>query len=88
MASAGAFCSDAVQDLIGNFFCPGGVKQIKYDGLDIPGKYRAVASMDNSGTCTFEDKAYSGPIAPYDEGVSLHMCLENSMGASLNDGYM
>ncbi|KAI1191863.1 putative TOS1-like glycosyl hydrolase-domain-containing protein [Nemania serpens] len=72
VVSAGAFCSDAVQDLIGNFFCPGGVKQIKYDGLDIPGKYRAVANMDNSGTCTFEDKVYSGPIAPYDEGLSMH----------------
>ncbi|KAI0443226.1 putative TOS1-like glycosyl hydrolase-domain-containing protein [Xylaria telfairii] len=72
VVSAGAFCADSVQDLIGNFFCPGAVTQIKYDGLDIPGKYRAVASMDNSGTCTYEDKNYSGPIAPYDEGLSLH----------------
>ncbi|KAI0861074.1 TOS1 protein [Xylaria cubensis] len=72
VVSAGSYCSDAVQDILGNFFCPGGVKQIKYDGLDIPGKYRAVASMDNSGTCTYEDKTYSGPIAPYDEGLSLH----------------
>ncbi|KAI1132698.1 TOS1 protein [Nemania abortiva] len=70
--SAGAFCSDAVQDILGNFFCPGAVKQIKYDGLDIAGKYRAVATMDNSGTCTYEDKAYSGPIAPYDEDLSMH----------------
>ncbi|KAI8951911.1 putative TOS1-like glycosyl hydrolase-domain-containing protein [Xylaria longipes] len=72
VVSAGAFCSDSVQDLVGNFFCQGGVKQIKYDGLDIPGKYRAVASMDSTGTCTYEDKDYSGPIAPYDEGLSLH----------------
>ncbi len=71
MVSGSAFCSDAVQDILGNYFCPGAVKQIKYDGLDIPGKYRAVASMDNSGACTYEDKDYSGPIAPYDEGVSL-----------------
>ncbi|GAW16129.1 hypothetical protein ANO14919_055520 [Xylariales sp. No.14919] len=72
VVSASGYCSDAVQDLLGNFFCPGAVKQIKYDGLDIPGKYRAVATMDNSGACTFEDKAYSGPIAPYDEDLSLH----------------
>ncbi|GAP84371.1 putative tos1 protein [Rosellinia necatrix] len=72
VVSASAFCADAVQDAIGNFFCPGGVKQIKYGGLDIPGTYRAVASMDNSGTCTFEDRTYSGPIAPYDEGLSMH----------------
>ncbi|KAI0912803.1 putative TOS1-like glycosyl hydrolase-domain-containing protein [Ustulina deusta] len=72
VVSGSAFCSDAVQDILGNYFCPGAVKQIKYDGLDIPGKYRAVASMDNSGACTYEDKDYSGPIAPYDEGLSLH----------------
>ncbi|KAI0400181.1 putative TOS1-like glycosyl hydrolase-domain-containing protein [Xylaria palmicola] len=72
VVSASAFCADSVQDNLGNFFCPGGVKQIKYDGLDIPGKYRAVATMDNSGACTFEDRAYSGPIAPYDEGLSMH----------------
>ncbi|KAI1426765.1 putative TOS1-like glycosyl hydrolase-domain-containing protein [Xylaria sp. FL1777] len=72
VVSAGAYCSDAVQDILGNYFCPGGVKQIKYSGLDIPGKYRAVATMDNTGTCTYEDKDYSGPIAPYDEGLSLH----------------
>ncbi|KAI1355379.1 putative TOS1-like glycosyl hydrolase-domain-containing protein [Xylaria sp. FL0043] len=72
VVSAGAFCADSVQDSVGNFFCPGGVKQIKYSGLDIPGKYRAVATMDNTGTCTYEDKDYSGPIAPFDEGLSLH----------------
>ncbi|KAI0197668.1 putative TOS1-like glycosyl hydrolase-domain-containing protein [Astrocystis sublimbata] len=72
VVSAGGFCADSVQDAIGNFFCPGGVKQIKYDGLDIPGKYRAVATMDASGACTYEDRPYSGPIAPYDEGLSMH----------------
>ncbi|KAI2641141.1 TOS1 protein [Xylaria nigripes] len=72
LVSAGAYCPDAVQDVLGNFFCPGGVRQIKYSGLDIPGKYRAVASMDNSGVCTYEDRDYSGPIAPFDEGLSLH----------------
>ncbi|KAI1392782.1 putative TOS1-like glycosyl hydrolase-domain-containing protein [Hypoxylon trugodes] len=56
----------------GNFFCKNAVKQIKYNGLDLAGKYRAVASMDNSGTCTFEDKDYSGPIAPFDEDLTLH----------------
>ncbi|KAI1333556.1 TOS1 protein [Xylariaceae sp. FL0016] len=67
-----AFCSDAVQDLVGNFFCPGAVKQIIYDGLDIAGSYREVSTMSNDGTCTYETKDYSGPIAPYDEGLSMH----------------
>ncbi|KAI1448684.1 putative TOS1-like glycosyl hydrolase-domain-containing protein [Annulohypoxylon stygium] len=70
VANAG-FCSDAFEEG-GNFFCPNAVKQIKYDGLDIAGKYRAVAQMTESGTCTFEDKAYSGPIAPFDEDLTLH----------------
>ncbi|KAI0384160.1 putative TOS1-like glycosyl hydrolase-domain-containing protein [Hypomontagnella monticulosa] len=70
VANAG-FCSDAFEEF-GNFFCPNAVKQIKYSGLDIAGKYRAVAQMDNSGTCTFKDKDYSGPIAPFDEDLTLH----------------
>ncbi|KAI2630399.1 putative TOS1-like glycosyl hydrolase-domain-containing protein [Hypomontagnella submonticulosa] len=70
VANAG-FCNDAFEEF-GNFFCPNAVKQIKYSGLDIAGKYRAVAQMDNSGTCTFKDKDYSGPIAPFDEDLTLH----------------
>ncbi|KAI1766707.1 putative TOS1-like glycosyl hydrolase-domain-containing protein [Hypoxylon sp. FL1150] len=70
VANAG-YCSDAY-DEGGNYFCPGAVKQIKYSGLDIAGKYRAVATMDNSGTCTYEDKDYSGPIAPFDEDLTMH----------------
>ncbi|KAI6088154.1 putative TOS1-like glycosyl hydrolase-domain-containing protein [Hypoxylon rubiginosum] len=70
VANAG-FCNDAFEEF-GNFFCPNAVKQIKYSGLDISGKYRAVATMDNSGTCTYEDKDYSGPIAPFDEDLTMH----------------
>ncbi|KAI0007777.1 putative TOS1-like glycosyl hydrolase-domain-containing protein [Xylariaceae sp. FL0662B] len=68
VANAG-FCTDAFEEF-GNFFCPNAVKQIKYSGLDIPGKYRAVSKMDNTGVCEFEDKDYSGPIAPFDEGLA------------------
>ncbi|KAI1809767.1 TOS1 protein [Poronia punctata] len=71
-AAADLFCEGAVQDALGNYFCPPSVKQIKYTGLDVPGKYRRVSQMDNSGTCVFEDREYSGPIAPYDEDLSLH----------------
>ncbi|KAI1479065.1 hypothetical protein K445DRAFT_53731 [Daldinia sp. EC12] len=65
------FCNDAFEEF-GNFFCPNAVKQVKYSGLDIAGKYRAVAQMDNNGLCTFQDKDYSGPIAPFDEDLTLH----------------
>ncbi|KAI0837529.1 putative TOS1-like glycosyl hydrolase-domain-containing protein [Hypoxylon sp. FL0890] len=70
VANAG-YCSDAFEEF-GNFFCPNAVKQIKYTGLDIAGKYRAVSQMTNAGECTFEDKDYSGPIAPFDEDLTLH----------------
>lgn len=76
LASAAAvnagFCADAINEG-GNFFCPNAVKQIKYTGLDGSGKYRAVSKMDSTGTCTFEDKTYSGPIAPFDEELSMHI---------------
>ncbi|KAJ1327766.1 Cell wall protein [Microdochium nivale] len=49
-----------------------GVSQIKYGGLDIPGSYRAVSKMTADGVCEFVTKEYSGPIAPYDEDLSLH----------------
>ncbi|KAI0158248.1 TOS1 protein [Xylariaceae sp. FL1272] len=68
--SAG-YCADAVESG-GNYYCPGAVKQIKYSGLDIAGSYRAVSVMDNAGTCTFDTKDYSGAMAPFDEGLSMH----------------
>ncbi|KAI0473694.1 TOS1 protein [Xylariaceae sp. FL0804] len=71
VVNAGAYCADVVKDS-GNYYCPGAVKQIKYAGLDIPGQYRAVSTMTNEGECTYETKEYSGPIAPYDEDLSMH----------------
>jgi hypothetical protein len=76
-AAADLLCDSPVQDVLGNYFCPPSVKQIKYTGLDIPGKYRRVAQIDNTGVCTYEDYDYTGPIAPYDEGVSLISRYEN-----------
>lgn len=55
----------------GNFFCAA-VKALKYDGLDIAGKYQAVSAMKDDGTCDFKDVDYSGPIAPFDEDLSVH----------------
>lgn len=45
------------------------VKHMRWEGLHLSGTYRAVDEIDNSGTCTFKNKDYSGPIAPYDEEV-------------------
>lgn len=68
----------------GNYFCSA-VKQIKYGGLDIAGSYRAVSHMDNTGACTFEDKNYSGPIAPFDEEVRPAARLALSSILALSD---
>ncbi|KAI1501207.1 putative TOS1-like glycosyl hydrolase-domain-containing protein [Biscogniauxia marginata] len=67
----GAAC-DAIEDG-GNWYCSNPVSQFLYSDLNFPGKYRAVASMDTSGGCTFKDKAYQGPLAPYDEDLSIHI---------------
>ncbi|KAK8064904.1 hypothetical protein PG994_007542 [Apiospora phragmitis] len=56
----------------GNFFCTA-VKALQYDGLDVAGKYKAVTSMGADGSCNFADVAFSGPIAPFDEDLSIHV---------------
>ena len=54
----------------GNYFCSA-VKALKYDGLDVAGKYQAVSAMKDDGSCDYKDVDYSGPIAPFDEDVRL-----------------
>lgn len=56
----------------GNFFCTA-VKALQYDGLNVPGSYKAVTSMTQDGQCTFADVPFSGPIAPFDEDLSIHL---------------
>ncbi|KAK7985008.1 TOS1-like glycosyl hydrolase-domain-containing protein [Apiospora saccharicola] len=55
----------------GNFFCSA-VKALQYDGLNVAGSYKAVTSMTKDGGCTFADVPFSGPIAPFDEDLSIH----------------
>ncbi|KAI1328901.1 TOS1 protein [Xylariaceae sp. FL0255] len=68
--SAG-YCADAINDN-NNWYCPGAVKQIKYSGLDIAGSYPKVSEMSASGQCSFTQTSYSGSMAPFDEGLSMH----------------
>lgn len=56
----------------GNWYCEA-VEQISYTNLAASGTYQAVSYMDSTGTCTFEDQAYSGSIAPFDEELSVHI---------------
>jgi hypothetical protein len=55
----------------GNYYCDA-VSAIQYTGLDLPGSYKAVSSMDSSGTCSYASQSYSGAIAPFDEEVRQH----------------
>jgi hypothetical protein len=72
LASAAAVSADcSITSFLenGNWYCEA-VQLISYAGLDTSGSYKAVSNMDTStGDCTFESKAYSGSIAPFDEEV-------------------
>ncbi|QUC17950.1 uncharacterized protein UV8b_02191 [Ustilaginoidea virens] len=63
-------CSGTATNEGGNWFC-GAVNQILYQGIKGSGTFKAVTNMGASGACQTEDKAYSGPLAPLDEGLSL-----------------
>ncbi|KAI9841081.1 MAG: target of Sbf [Thelocarpon superellum] len=57
-------------DSLDNFYCQP-VQGITYSNVGSSNSYNEVTSM-NGGSCGSSPKAYSGPIAPLDEEVSLH----------------
>ncbi|KAF4784673.1 hypothetical protein HER10_EVM0011047 [Colletotrichum scovillei] len=59
-------CSGTAKEEGGNWFC-GAVDQILYSNVGHPGTYKAVNHMGDDGSCTFEDVAFSGPLAPFNE---------------------
>ncbi|KAF4469995.1 hypothetical protein FALBO_3108 [Fusarium albosuccineum] len=65
-------CSGTALEEGGNWFC-GAVKQILYEGFAGSGTYKAVTNMGKDGQCDSEDIPYSGPLAPLDEDLSLHI---------------
>jgi hypothetical protein len=67
-------CSATAKNENNNWFC-GAVSQILYQGFRGQGNYKAVTDMTPSGECRQTDKAYNGPLAPLDEGVSQLSCL-------------
>ncbi|PMB65935.1 PGA52-like protein [Beauveria bassiana] len=64
-------CSGSAVNEGGNFFC-GAVQHILYQGIGGSGSYEAVKSMSATGECQKETKTFDGPLAPLDEGLSLH----------------
>ncbi|KAM5355463.1 hypothetical protein ACJ41O_002109 [Fusarium nematophilum] len=65
-------CTGTALEEGGNWFC-GAVKQILYEGFAGSGTYKAVTNMGESGQCDSEDIPYSGPLAPLDEDLSIHV---------------
>ncbi|KAK0731131.1 putative TOS1-like glycosyl hydrolase-domain-containing protein [Lasiosphaeris hirsuta] len=56
----------------GNYYCKA-VQHIVYNDVGAAGEYKQVTYMDqNSGECRFESKPFSGPLAPFNEPMSLH----------------
>ncbi|KAL9947378.1 target of Sbf [Verticillium nonalfalfae] len=63
-------CTGSAKDEGGNWFC-GAVDQILYSNVGHPGTYKAVSHMGSDGSCNFEDKAFTGPLAPFNEELAL-----------------
>ncbi|RSL44079.1 hypothetical protein CEP54_014828 [Fusarium duplospermum] len=65
-------CTGTALNEGGNWFC-GAIKQILYEGFTGSGTYKAVSKMTSDGQCIQEDVPYSGPLAPLDEDLSVHV---------------
>lgn len=74
-------CSGTAKEEGGNWFC-GAVDQILYSNVGHPGTYKAVNHMGDDGSCTFEDVAFSGPLAPFNEEVSFVFSQHHSLTRS------
>ncbi|KAF9869603.1 hypothetical protein CkaCkLH20_12900 [Colletotrichum karsti] len=62
-------CSGTSKNEGGNWWC-GLVNQILYSNVGHPGTYKAVSNMADDGSCSFEDVAFSGPLAPFNEELT------------------
>ncbi|KAF2400411.1 hypothetical protein EJ06DRAFT_556723 [Trichodelitschia bisporula] len=66
---AGAGC----MEIAGNQYC-NEVKQVLYNAVGGSGSYQKVTNMDSTtGQCTQELQQFSGPMAPFDEDLSIHL---------------
>ncbi|KAM0335336.1 hypothetical protein ACHAQA_000381 [Verticillium albo-atrum] len=62
-------CTGTAKDEGGNWFC-GAVDHILYSNVGHPGTYKAVSQMGSDGSCNFEDQAFTGPLAPFNEELT------------------
>lgn len=72
-ALASADCAVRSFNEGGNFFCQA-VARIQYTNVGHTATYEQVVGMDqNSGACQKVPKAFGGPMAPFDEEMSIHL---------------
>ena len=63
-------CGNGKEELGGNWFCQP-VKAIQYHNVGSSGSYHQITGMDSqTGSCQYQLKQYSGPLAPLNEEVS------------------
>ena len=67
---AADFCAENSFELSGNWYCKA-VTAIQYSNVGTPGSYNQIVDMASDGTCSSVPKAFSGPIAPLNEEVTL-----------------
>lgn len=71
--TAADLCSSGSQLINGNWYCQP-VQRVRYHGVGGHGVYNRVTGMDSAtGTCTSTPVEYEGSLAPFDEGMSLHL---------------
>lgn len=59
-------------DLIaGNYYCDQ-TSVVQYENIGSSGSYNRVTSFNSDGTCSSQPQGYSGPLAPFDEELSVH----------------
>ncbi|SPQ18636.1 ae76cd03-b6bf-497b-81d4-32f3bc7c4049 [Thermothielavioides terrestris] len=65
-------CQGTRQEEQGNWYCRQ-VQHVTYENMVNSGQYSEVVSMDQqTGDCKFANRSFSGPLAPFDEPLSLH----------------
>ncbi|CCG84000.1 protein of unknown function [Taphrina deformans PYCC 5710] len=72
-ASTALASSSTCHEVSGNWYCDE-TMQVTYSGLGgVPGSYQRVTDMDSDAcTCSKTTQAFSGPLSPLDEDLSLH----------------
>ncbi|KAG0651197.1 Allergen Asp [Hyphodiscus hymeniophilus] len=67
----GDLCSKGSVEIDGNWYCQA-VTSITYTNVGTAGSYNEVVDMASDGVCSSVPHSFSGPIAPFNEEVSLH----------------